>query len=582
MILSISKFKLYYPNGDSEYGGGGDEGSAKESDPSSDPGTSTPTGTPTGTPSSSGGGSIGNTIQSSFLSKRKKQATEISKDKVITQFFVGIPDIIPEGGKTGMVRIKGTPGAMFSITIEDSAGCSILKEDKDNIAGSYKTIPNSGIYEFEQAFPSIFVGVSTTRRTSKTSETYTIAITPAADVKLVNNAIDTIIINQYADPAINVTHTTSQTSPTLSVSGSAIKKIGNAGASGRNMPGYSATTWTLTLTAGSEDDGVWYVNRDKANFNSALSTNTVIKKKIDRCGGTGEIRTLTLDPLTTRTESSIEGEDKTTGDLQDGMLMRAKVEKTKTVVANLDDDNNILDFNTCKNKVTERFKLSDTNDITEGMAIVLRGRIIGLVESIVCGTTIKATYNGYIPRDTVLTFRNRWHSTIHSVINNNSKGQTQVGIMSAFDIPHGTEIEFDDNANQISGIMKHSGSGTDSITLTTTINVEKFGYKDVTYTLDLDEFVTRTPNAYDRYATTAKETPVTIDMIKGDYDSNAASKTGTVVKQPQNGKAGSYATSTDSFVYTPAKGFIGEDFFTYTMSDDLNRSEEKTVYITVK
>jgi hypothetical protein len=578
MILSISKFKLYYPNGDSEYGGGGDEGGAKESDPSSDPGTSTPT----GTPSSSGGGSIGNTIQSSFLSKRKKQATEISKDKVITQLLVGVPFIIPEGGKTGMVRIKGTPGAMFSITIEDSTGCSILKEDKDNIAGSYKTIPNSGFYEFEQTFPSIFVGVSTTRRTSKTSESYTITITPAADVKLASNAVDTMTINQYADPTINVTHTTSQTGPTLSVSGSAIKKIGNAGASGRNMPGYSATTWALTLTAGVEDDGVWYVNRDKANFNSAISTSTVIKKKIDRCGGTGEIRTLILDPLTTRTESSIEGEDKTTGDLQNGMLMRAKVEKTKTVVANLDDNNNILDFNTCKNKATERFKLSDTNDIVEGMAIILRGKIIGLVESVVCGTTIKTSYNSYIPRDTVLTFRSKWHSTIHGVINNNDKGQTQASIMSAVDIPHGTEIEFDDNANQIGGIMKHSGSGTDSITLTTTINVEKFGYKDVTYTLDLDEFITRTPNAYDRYETTAKETAVTIDMIKGDYDSNATSKTGTVVKQPQNGEVGSYAASTDSFTYTPAKGFIGEDFFTYMMSDDLNRSEEKTVFITVK
>ena len=71
-------------------------------------------------------------------------------------------------------------------------------------------------------------------------------------------------------------------------------------------------------------------------------------------------------------------------------------------------------------------------------------------------------------------------------------------------------------------------------------------------------------------------------MAEGDYDSNATSKVGTVVRQPGNGKVGSYAASTDSFTYTPAKGFTGEDFFTYTMRDSANTSEEKTVFITVK
>jgi hypothetical protein len=570
MILSISKFKLYYPNGDSEYGGGGDEGGAKESDPSSDPGTSTPTGTPTG----GYGGSTSNTIESSFISRTKPIIK--SNDKIINGFSLNVFNIIPEGGKTGTVKIKGTPGAMFSIEIKDSSDCSILEE---NISKTYKTIPNNGIYEFEQVFPSIFVGVSSSRRTSKTKEIYTATLTPAADVKISSDISNIIYINQYANPTITVTKTTSQSGPALSASGSDVTISGEAMSTGRETK-----TYTLTLTAaeGEEDSGTWYVKNDKLNFDDRISTSTVIKKKIDRCGGTGEIRTLTLDPLTTRTESSIEGEDKTTGDLQAGMMMYAKVEKTKTVVASLDSENNVLDFETCKNKKTDRIKLSDTNELFEGMAIVLSGRRIGIVKSIVCEKTITTSFERYIPRDTSLKFVREWRTNIHNVVNNNSKGQTQVSVISAVDIPHHTEIEFDDNSSVVTGAITHSGSGTDTVTLTTNINARKFGKKDVTYTLDLDEFITRKPNAYDKIATTAKETGVTIKMAEGDYDSNATSKVGTVVRQPGNGKVGSYAASTDSFTYTPAKGFTGEDSFTYTMRDSANTSEEKTVYITVK
>ena len=81
-------------------------------------------------------------------------------------------------------------------------------------------------------------------------------------------------------------------------------------------------------------------------------------------------------------------------------------------------------------------------------------------------------------------------------------------------------------------------------------------------------------------------------MVEDDYDSNATSKTGVVVQHPQNGggiidgdgmmQPIAYVTGTDSFTYTPAKGFSGEDFFVFKMRDSANNSEEKTVFITVK
>ena len=70
-------------------------------------------------------------------------------------------------------------------------------------------------------------------------------------------------------------------------------------------------------------------------------------------------------------------------------------------------------------------------------------------------------------------------------------------------------------------------------------------------------------------------------MIQHDRDANASSKTGTIVENPKNGTIGSYATSTDSFTYTPNEGFTGEDSFTFTMSDGTNSSDEKTVIIKV-
>tara|TARA_R100000781_G_scaffold114965_1_gene88156 strand:- start:30 stop:1793 length:1764 start_codon:yes stop_codon:yes gene_type:complete len=587
MILSIYKFKLYYPDGDygvapggggAEGDGGGEEGATEDSGSPSSP--SFPTG-------GSGGSSSSNTIASVYNANKGSIHKKETKSEIY-YFVVSGSNSISQSGETKNIKIKGTPGSIFSITIEDSSGCNILKKDIQNV-----TIPDFGVYQFDQTFPSIYVGVGT-RKVSKSRETYTIKLTPAADVDLPNYIDKEINIYQHADPVVTITNTKSLTS--LSVSGADVTKTGKAGARGRTLPGYSSSEYRLILTEDPETSGYFYVKNDKLNFSDIVSTNTVIKKKIDRCGGTGKIRTLTLDPLTTRTESAVETDGqykiddvvqsnatRATGDLQAGMALYAKVEKTKTVVASLDSDNNILDFETCKNKETHRIKLSDTNDLVEGMAVILDGRNISRIESVVCDKTIEISAKIYITRGTSLIFRNVWRSAISNVVNNiNSKGQTTIDLITAVDIPHHTEIEFDDNTNIISGVINHTGSGTDSVTLSTIINVEKFGFKNVTYTLDLDEIITYTPNAYDKRVTTAKETSITINMIEGDYDKTANTKTGTVVKEAQNGTVAAYATSTDSFTYRPANGFTGEDFFTFTMSDGANTSEEKTVYITVK
>ena len=329
-----------------------------------------------------------------------------------------------------------------------------------------------------------------------------------------------MLIHQYANPVVTITKTTSQTGPAISVSGSDITKTGSAGVSSRSIQGYSSTSSTWTITADSEDSGTWYVKN--TDINNAFETNTVIKKKIDRCGETGMTKRLVLDPLTTRTERSNDyKETTTTGDLQAGMHFYSKTEYTKTVKASLDKDNNVLDFETCKDKETDRVELSETNNLEEGMLAIYDDRAIGVIESIECSKTVKLSTKSYLTRSKNIVFKSESWGIISSIESLDNGGKTTVKVFPPVNIPDNATVEFDDNKTVMNASLRHSGSGTDTVTLTVTVDVEKFGYKDVQYTLDLDKLITRTPNAYDRRVTTAKETAVLIKMFEDDYDSNA-------------------------------------------------------------
>ena len=70
-------------------------------------------------------------------------------------------------------------------------------------------------------------------------------------------------------------------------------------------------------------------------------------------------------------------------------------------------------------------------------------------------------------------------------------------------------------------------------------------------------------------------------LIKFDTDTNRTSKTGTVVRPPSHGIVSAYSNSLDSFAYLPNSNFVGSDSFTFTMTDGVNTSDEKTIFIEV-
>jgi hypothetical protein len=78
-----------------------------------------------------------------------------------------------------------------------------------------------------------------------------------------------------------------------------------------------------------------------------------------------------------------------------------------------------------------------------------------------------------------------------------------------------------------------------------------------------------------------KETATSIYLLAKDTDDNATDKTATVVKNPQHGTVGGWNSTRNAIQYEPHTGFTGQDSFTFTVSDGVNSSSEKRVFITV-
>lgn len=77
------------------------------------------------------------------------------------------------------------------------------------------------------------------------------------------------------------------------------------------------------------------------------------------------------------------------------------------------------------------------------------------------------------------------------------------------------------------------------------------------------------PVAADDAASTTEDTPVTIDVLSNDSDSDGTLVPGsvTVVTPPSNGST-VIAAGTGAVTYTPSSGFVGSDSFEYTVEDN--------------
>ena len=379
-------------------------------------------------------------------------------------------------------------------------------------------------------------------------------------------------LKQYADTTISVSPVTTQTGPAISITtgSSGISRKHQAGTRGLNIANHNAKAYTITCEEDSVTSGLFYIK--DGNFNKHLTTDSVIKKVVDRCGEEGHTNQLVLDPKTTRTKV-VDGKTVILSDLEAGMRVSCKIEKDKIVTSSLgvDDDE----------QETNRFDLNNTTDLFPDMQLSVRGFRKVHIVSIDCNKSITVSDKVRIKKNTNVTFKYRTRSTVLRVVHqSNSKGQAVVDLIGAMKVPDKAELEFDINNSNVIGTMNFSNSGSKSVSINSSVIFSKYGTSNVTYSLDIDKMITRIPNAhnqdveFDRHDSTK-----TINVIKQDYDKNASSKVVTITSGTSHG---STTISGTSITYVPVTDFTGVDQLKFTVSDGTNSSLEKTIRIIVK
>jgi hypothetical protein len=519
-----------------------------------------------------------------------------NEEKIIRQVTIGSRgislDTIPSSGKILPIKILGSPNAVFTATVTDSSGCSILTKEINNVK-----IGNKGVYDLTIKIPSI-----NSVKNSKgkiPSEEYTINISPSADTffdRRLNLATNTYtnVLTQRAKSKITIDKYIGNTSG-LTFTSTAVSRTNETN------QGYSYQTNTdisfpIAVKYTSYSSGNIYVKN--TDFKDSIIKSSTIKGIVYRDGETGATNTYYFGVLPTSNEANTDGkiieysgknwEELVKTTINVGSRASFKITKEKFVVSSLDENDNVIDFNKCKNKATKRFKISNTIGIVEGMLVSAFGVKSTVINISSCKTKITIKDELIIKPNTVLTFTYKASSFVSTSFFDTSKSKLKVVFNSKLDIPEQTEVVFNDDDSIVKGTIRQVGSGNtgngdaNDVDLTCTISIKKFSKKpELTYFLDMSKIISVKPNAYDQSVVTAKNTAILINMIKFDSDTNASSKTGSVVRPPSNGALSSYVTSSDSFLYTPNNNFTGSDSFTFTMSDGTNTSDEKTVLIEV-
>ena len=501
------------------------------------------------------------------------------------QIDVSEERLVKTKGQRAVIKIYGDKKAKFNLTIDNSDDCSILKSKIENVE-----IDKNGVYSTIINFPAI--------KPRKTEEVYTIRITPT-DASIIFDDLAKVLpkkLYQYPQPTITISDTSKETGPALSVSRnpSTLSFTGPVDKYVYDQASYPAVSQVLTITEDSGTAGYFYI-KDIPKFNNSLIESTLFKKILKR----DDFCTNCKEESTIKLETATDGSDGTTitrtdtDDITTITGFSGSVFKTKEVQYSLDSETEeVIADDECIRE-TNKFRLLEANatdDLFVGMTVSGYGFFGAKLISIDSKTDITLDSTIEIKNTSEITFEYHETLTIKEVFTTgDNKGRTTVALNSPTKLPHNTELISNSNTNKIHGKMSYTGSGTDSIVLTNQVEVVKFGKKDVTYTLDLDDFITRKPNAKDRYVSVNKDSKTNkIYLHADDTDSNAISKTITVNSGPFNGlnaitaPVGGDNPRYGYISYTPNDHFVGEDRIKFQLGDGTNLSEEKTVYITVK
>ncbi len=474
------------------------------------------------------------------------------------------------------VEIKGINKPTFTLKIEDSSNCSVVKEKIKNITNNN--------YNIKVEIPALALG--------KVSETYTVELSLAGDTKFdLIDGVPTVgivktKIYQYKRPTFTIANTASTitdaatTSNTTAFSGNVMSEV----SSPKTFTPETHVT-TITRSSGTRN----YYIKQLPKFEDLITKGNIIRKTIVE--NNGKELLIAPNPETLDGTLTVPLYD---GDVAVGMSMEGKIVKTKEVRAVIDIDKNDDPCYDCDEDIyTNKFEIINSpNDIFENMVVTgvdVDGNsfttVLESIDATVEGFSCITLANKYIlKKSTILTFTYEIKTEVTDVVDN---GQGQViRLSSGVLLPAKTDITFENgDTSYIEGTIKHTISGREEITITTTIDEVKFGREDVTFTLNVDDFVTDTPIVKDINLVIGKDTPRSINFAENSGGYTDA-LTVTVVNGPKNGglsdkrPGGSLYQST--LIYVPNPSFTGKDQIEFTIGDGVVTSESKTAFITIK
>tara|TARA_R110000764_G_scaffold99811_1_gene184601 strand:- start:249 stop:1481 length:1233 start_codon:yes stop_codon:yes gene_type:complete len=336
---------------------------------------------------------------------------------------------------------------------------------------------------------------------------------------------------------------------------------------------------TTTISNASDYGLVFYNTKEKLDLADLITDSSVIKKMV---------LSSSTEPECLSQMQVVDIESGYSGDVEVGMRFSGSYEKTKTLQKSValhveeecDDCDRELDI------LTNKFELENTNDLVAGMLVTwtnekgyVENSLIETIDSVI-GITLTQHY--IVDDKTKFTFIYKNGGLVEKVL-----GDTIYPQSGCVWFPKNQEITFTKGSgSSIRGNVVVDKSGTSTMIITTTIDSIKMGQEDLVIALDVDRFVSLTPNTVDVRAVTTKDNPVSIDLVAEDTDYNSGDKGYVIVELPKNGALSAKSEGSKVYIYVPNPGFKGLDEFTYRTTtgngDGLVEGEERTISIKIK
>ena len=471
--------------------------------------------------------------------------------------------IIPALGGYVKIRMRGINNPIFTLSIEDDSGCSILEEQ-------HKNIVCNGEYTLTQAIPALPTG--------RASETYSIKITPSADTRYYTYegypkpGTIHMKIYQYKVPVFTLTQAASTISGTSTTSASVVFS--------------TPTTNTLVTTLTNSSDEKYYFKKPPI-FRDLVTKNNVIKKVIQRDDryDTSRVSEIMVLPSISGAGGASVDTILYRGDIEIGMEFEGRVNKIKTVTSSVDLDTDKEPCDDCDVVAifTNKFEIKTVDGIFEGMHVTgkdWKGKEF-LAELIsIDGGCITLSSTHAINKDTNLTFSYSESGSVYDV--KSTKGGQLITVDPKTTLPKGTELTFEKgDRSKINGIVHADLSKPEVAVITTSIEDFEFGNEDVTFTLNVDDIITNVPGNCDQDIIMGKNTIINIDFTTCDADFDMGDKVVDIVVSPLHGVLTQIGTST-VWSYEPNYNFTGIEKIDFALADGGQTSATKTIFITVK